>query len=294
MSASQSTQPIQSPERLDTRFGLVVGCYVAALVSPALLFAVADRLRPDSALVVLGLLAAVVVAVVTWGVTRWGSLVERLDSPVLLWLLPAIGVLPFFAYGLLALVFLGTTIASLEIHDAAPAIGFAGVVLGIVAMCLGGGIVAMARTRLAAASVGDEFDVEWSASWPRRARFKLGGAMLGVLLPLCGFAVWYLGLQAMLTVVPAVLPLQLGVQNVADERTYRVSPAGLEQRQEGRWTTARRFIPWSQFEGFSVTDDGLVLHRPRPSLDIRCSKWDLDTAEADVIAALEEHLNPTE
>lgn len=84
MEATSNGGPLRIPDRLDTRFGVVAGLYVASLLSPALVIVVVQRVQLRSGPLALGLLAAVgtvLTAVVTWRVTRWGWLVAWAQSP---------------------------------------------------------------------------------------------------------------------------------------------------------------------------------------------------------------------
>lgn len=296
MQVRSGRETLQTPERLDTRFGVVAGLYVAALLSPAVLFVVVRWLHLGSEPLVLGLLGAVgtvLTGVVAWRVTRYGNLVAWFDSTWLALLVPAVGILPVFAYLFQAFLYVAFALSELRTESAASLVGFAGFFLGIAASCLGSALVHMARARLVDEAVGDgDVEIEWTAGWPHRDRFKFGLGVLVVGSPLFALLVWQLGLWATSAVLALGPILVLCIYSVVSERTYRVTPAGLEQRREARFLDSRRLISWSQCEGFSVTDRAIVLHRRLPHLDVRCSRWDLslDTNEADVIAALEAHI----
>lgn len=286
---------LQTPERLDTRVGVVAGLYVAALLSPALVLVVVRWLDLGSGQLALGLLGAVgmvLTAVVAWQVTRRGGLVAWFNSTWVALLVPAVGLVPMLAYFVLMITHLALYVAELEAENAASLVGFTGFFLGIAAGCLGSVLVYMARARLVDATVDDgDVDVEWTAGWPRRARFKFAIGTLVVLGSLFGLAFQQLGWRATQTLFPGGIALALGINNLTSEHTYRVTPAGLEQRRGKRWFVSRQLTPWSQFEGFSVTEDAITLHRPLPHVDVRCSRWDVTIAEEDVVAALEAHLD---
>lgn len=288
-------ETLQTPDRLDTRLAAVAGLYVAALVSPALTLAIVESLRLASELVALGLLGvlgAVVTGVVTRGATRRGGLVAWLHSTWIGLLVPTVGLLPVIGYAGYAFLSLAFFVSGLRAETAASLVGAVGFGLGLAASLLGSLLVTMARNRLVATTVDPEDTVvEWTAGWPRRARFVLLLCVLAVTIPVAGLAVWRLGWQA-LTPLPGLGAIAiLAVSALAGERTYRVTPAGLEQRRETRWTVARRLTPWSAFEGYTVTDETLVVHRRSPALDVRCSRWDVSTADSDVLAALDAHLD---
>lgn len=148
----------------------------------------------------------------------------------------------------------------------------------------------MAHTRLANATVDDaDIAMEWRAGWPRRARLTLMVGTLAVVGLLAGLAVWYIGGRAVSAVLPAgIVPVTM-LNSLVSKRTYRATSAGIEQRREGRWFVSRRLIPWSRFDGFSVTDDAIVLHRALPYVDVRCRRYLID--DETVVATLEDHLD---
>jgi len=295
MQVRSSRETLQTPTQLDTRFGAVAGLYVATLVSPALLFVAMQWLNLDSELVVLGLLGAVgmtLTAAVAWQVTCWGGLVAWFNSPWVAFLVTSVGILPMFAYAFQAFVYIAITVADLQAESTASFVGFIGFFLGFVACCLGGVLVPMARTRLVNATVdASEVDTEWTAGWPRQDRFKLVIGALVIVGVSYALAFWQLGLQGVtMAGATGTIPM-VGIHSLASERTYRVTPVGLEQRREARWVESRQLRLWSQFDGFSVTDRAIILHRQLPHFDIRCSRRDLIDDDQDVIAALETHLD---
>jgi len=287
-------ETLQTPERLDTRFGVVAGLYVAALIAPALLLVVVKRLQLGSESTAIGLLGAVVTvctAVVAWQVTRRGGIVAWFNSTWTALLVPAVGIIPLFVYFWYVFLFIAFTVTDLQPESAANLIGFAGFLSGIAATCLGTALVQMARARIVDETVVDsDVRVEWTAGWPRRDRVRVAiGTLVAVGLPF-GLAFWQWG-QIVFHALPLGIVLVFSIASLVDERTYRLTPAGLEQRRGTRWFVSRQLTPWSQFDGVSVTDDAVVLHRQLPYIDIRCSRQDLVTHEADVIAALEAHLD---
>jgi hypothetical protein len=296
MQVPSTRDALRTPDRLDARFGAVAGLYVAALLSPTAVFLAVRWLNLRSgplALGLLGVVGATLAVVVGWQVTRRGELVAWLDSTWLSLLVPALGLVPMVAYSFDAFLFVAIAVAELETQRVASLVGFAGFWLGIIASCLGSALIQMARNRLASAAVDDgDVSVEWTAGWPRRDRLKLGIGVVVVLGPLFALVLWrfqWLGVNASL---PLGMVLAVGLSSLAEERTYRVTPAGLETHRERVRFVSRRVVPWSQFEGFSVTDDAVVLHRPLPHVDVRCSRWGLglDVEEDVVVAALADHL----
>lgn len=302
MRFDSSGASLQAPDQLNARFGVVAGLYVAAIVSPALLFVVLQRVQLRSGLVALGVLAAVgtvLTAVVGWQATRRGELVVWLNSPWLALLAPTVGLLPLAAYAFEAFVFVASSVAGLQPESAVSLVGFVGVLLGLVASLLGSVLVHMARTRMATVMVDDsDIAIEWTAGWTPQDRIRFVGSVLTVYLGLSGLIYWSLqweletGMTAVTTVIlPVGAAITASLTNVGSKRTYRVSPAGLETLETARWVDTRRITVWSQFEGFSVTNRTIVLHCRFPRLDVRCSRRDLIADEDDVIAALETHLD---
>jgi hypothetical protein len=112
---------------------------------------------------------------------------------------------------------------------------------------------------------------------------------LAVIGLLAGVAFWRLGWRGVTTVLPFGPVLVIALRSVVSERTHRATSVGLEQRRDGRWPGPRRLIPWSRVDGFSVTDNAIVLHRALPHTDVRCRR-DLIDDEA-VVAALEDYLD---
>ncbi len=292
MHVRSSCESLQTPEQLDGRFGLVAGLYVAALVSPALLLIGVQQLDVASWPVALGLLGAVG-AVLTVAVARivcqYGELVAWSDSVWVGALIPAVGFLPLVVYSFDSLLFVAFAVTDLQADNAANLIGFIGFLLGLVAAWLGSFLVLMARTRLANATVNDAtITVEWRAGWPHRARLTLMAGALAVIGLPAGLVAWQIGLMAGITTLQGGLIFMFVLRSMTTERTYRATSAGLEQRREGRWFVPRRLIPWSRFDGFSVTTDALVLHRAFPSVTVRCRRYLIDD---EVVTALEEHLD---
>lgn len=277
-------RPLQSPERPDTFFGLVAGLYVAALVSPALLVTVAVWLTSDPALLYVGLLGIVtaVTGLAGWRVSRWRGLAEGLGRTSLAWLLPLLGLLSVGGYFAVATVI-----------DAASGVAIAGFFTGMLAMLLGFGLLAMSRTRYAKAVVDeDTIELEFEAAWPERRRLWVMTVAVALLvasavtlaLRALGVIHWDVNLIGFAPGIAGVA-LSLGT-----ERTYRVTPVGLERRMPA----LRQFHAWDSFSGFSVTEDALVVHRRQSwRLDFRCARDDLADLDA-VVATLEQHLDRTD
>lgn len=286
---------LQTPDRLDARFAVVTGLYVATLVSPALLLVVVWWLQLASepfALGLLGAVGAVVTAVGAWQVTRRGEIAAWVDSPWLASLVPAVGMVPVLAYFVLMVKYLAFTVADFQAETAASLVGFVGFYLGLVAVCLGSVLVVMARARVVDATVDDsDVDVEWTASWPRRDRFRYMVGTLVAVAAMLAPAVWGLGWQGVSLFTPFGLVLVFGVQSLVADRTCRATPTGLVQHRGRGPFRSRQLLPWSAFEGLSVTDDAIVLHRPLPHVDVRCSRRRLLADEDRLVATLDDHLD---
>ena len=293
MQVCSSDNPLQTPEQLDGRFGLVAGLYVAALLSPALLLIVIPWLGLASwpvALGSLGAVGAVLTITVAWTVSRQSEFVAWFDSAWIAFLVPAVGILPMSFYLFHFFLFVAFAVTDLQADTTANLVGFVGFFLGIVATLLGEYLVLRARTQLANATVDDtDVVVEWTAGWPRRARLWFMGGTLAVIGLLAGLAFWRLEWRAVTTVLPFGTVLMIVLSSMVSERTYRATSVGLEQRREGRWFVSRRLIPWSRFDDFSVTDDAIVLHRALPHIDVRCRRYLID--DEAVVAALKDHLD---
>jgi hypothetical protein len=287
---------LQTPDRLDTRFGVVAGIYVAALLSPALVFVVAQALEMESELLALGLLGtvgSVITALVSWRVTHWGGLIEWFNTTFLAVLVPAIGVLPMVGYLFHLILFVAFFVSDLRAESTVPLVGFTGFVCGLLATCLGSALVLMARNRLAEAnSKESDHDIEWTAGWPVRDRLGVVLGTLAIVAVVAGLSVWQLGLPGLYSLSVGGVLAQ-GISGLVSERTYRVTPAGLERRRENKLVVSRHLIQWKRLDGFSVTDDAIVLHRLL-RLDYRCARSAIHADDDEIIAALSQHLDRRE
>ncbi|WP_136716142.1 hypothetical protein [Halorientalis salina] len=272
---------LQSPERPDTFFAFVAGLYAALLLTPAVVIGLGLWVSGDAAVLYFGLLAAVtaITVGVAWGVTRWRGLPERMGATRVAWglvFLPVFALLGYFAF-----------LAAVE-SSSASAGALVGFLFCVVGILVGIGLVAMSRSRYADAVVDDEsVTCEWTAGWPDQSRKRLQYASvvaMCLLVPIWagGYllnAEW-VGTVAQVLFVPVIL---LG--NVGRERTYRVTPAGLERRDPA----TRYLYEWDAFESYAVTDETIVVRwrsRWRPA--IRCARADIDVDA--VTAALGDHL----
>lgn len=264
-----------SDRQSDPLFGLVVGLYAALLLVPVAVLAV-ERLFSGDPGVLYGavLLALTLVTAVGWSATgRWRDSLVHLGGSVLRWLPAVLG-------GAVA----AGWITTLHSSGAAGAVGF---FFGLAAMGTGFALAVMLRTRHTDAVVGaTATEREFSAGWPRRAR-RRARRLTGAAAAVTGVA-FVAGLLAdigWLTVAGQILfPAVIGTVSWSEGRTYTVSPVGLEQRNPG----ARRLFRWDTFDGYSRTDDALVLHRPW-RVDTRFALADLEDPDA-VEAAVARYL----
>ena len=265
-------------ERPDSEYALVAGLYVAALVVPAAVATLA-RAVADAAGLYVGFLGVVagVAGLVGWAVLRTPGLAVGLGRHDAAWLLVA---LPF---GWLIGVFWAGSLGFEPPRILVP--------LAVIAtgggMCCGLVLVAMSRTRHAAAVAGTVETVEWEARWPRRWRRVARGAVVA------SFALIGVGLVAIFVFDHewgwgAYYFLLVGapLMNLLNPRAFRATEAGLVVEHP----LQRRFRPWSAFDGYELTDDALVVRsvaRWRPSH--RCDRTDIEDLEA-VVAALDGNL----
>ncbi|GGN97534.1 MULTISPECIES: hypothetical protein [Haloarcula] len=263
---SPSTDSDAPRRDADPLFGVVSGAYLALLCVPPVVLVV-SRLVTGSPAALYGT-ALVTFAAVTgagWlGIARWDGLAVRLGRTAVRWL-PA--VVPV-GYALGGFASLGQT----------GVVGVLAFFFGLVAMLFGFALGVMARTRYADAVTADATtDCEFTAGWPERARRRLlvvAGSLVTVTA--VGFVAGLLTDRFWLQLASQVLfPVGLVLVTGSEERTYTVSEAGLEHRLP----VARRLFPWSAFDGYTRTDDALVLHRSW-RVDTRIALADLSDPDA--------------
>ena len=274
--------PLQSPERPDTFFAFVAGLYAAALLSPAAVIALGLWVTGDAGVLYIGLLLAVtvIVGLTSWGVSRWRGLPERLGATRLAW---GLALLP-------ASVMLGHFVFVAHVNSAgADAGAVAGFLLGLPGMVVGIGLVRMARNRYTAALVDeDAVACEWKAGWPEPQRQRMQYVSIAGMLVLVGAmavdALW--NVEWLFTVAQFLFAPAIVVGNLGQQRTYRVTPAGLERR----YPASRYVYGWDAFESYAVTDETIVVRWRawwRPT--IWCARADVDDVDA-VLDALAAHL----
>jgi len=281
------------------RFSLVAGSYLAALVVPTVVFVAVNRLQlRDKQLVValLGLATIATTAVVARRVARRGEVIVWLGDGHLRWLVPFVGLVPVVGYFFHMIEFVGHVATGIETETATALVGFTGFILGLVASFLGDILVHMARNRLADAAVNEkDVVVKWTAGWTRADRIKAvaGGIILGAIF-FVGILLYFGWLEILFEPMAIIqlfflfTVLTLVANTMSSRRTYRVTPAGLERRLQKPHGT-RLFTPWSAFDGVTVTDTKVLLHRGTLQPDVRFSRRDLVDEDA-VITALDDHL----
>jgi hypothetical protein len=256
-----------APERSgDPLFGVVVGLYLALLIVPPVVFVVGRFVSADPAgRYVTAVVTAAVVLGLGWLVTEHADgLAPRVGATRLRWALAAVPV----GYAAAGFASLGRT----------GAIGVVAFFFGLGALTVGFVLGVMARTRHADATLdGIDVEREFRAGWPSDARRRLGivaGAVTvaaGCCFVVGVFTDWF-PLQA---VGQILVPVGIVSYSSTEPRTFTASAVGLEQRLP----VARRLVPWDAFEGYTRTDDALVLHR-QWGVDTRLAVSDLDDLDA--------------
>ncbi|MFB6178416.1 MAG: hypothetical protein ABEI77_01675 [Halorientalis sp.] len=264
---------LQSPERPDTFFAFVTGLYAATLVSPAAIIGLGAWVSDDAGVLYFGMLAAItlIVSVVTWGVRRWRGLPERLGASSLSW---GLALVPVFVIGLYFLL-----VAQVDAPgaDAGALVGF---FLGLLGILVGIGLAVMARNRYTAAVIDESVvTCEWTAGWPEPLRTRLQYLAIVGMLGFVGALVLHAvsNVEWVYPVAQALFVPAIALANLGQPRTYRATPAGLERR----YPASRYVYGWDAFEGYTVTDDTIVIHWRswwRPAL--QCARADLDDEQA--------------
>ena len=281
-SMSETRSPLQTADQPDLLFALVAGLYVAAMAAPAAVGA-ASLLTTDGGLLYMALLAAVAVLTMASAVAirQSRAVPERLGASRATWLLVAVPIGVLVGYLLASVT---------DLAAGVPAtVGLLAFFTTMVAMLLGIALVGMSRTRYVAAVVDeDEVTAEWRAGWPEGARRRLyavGGVV--ALVGIVGIGVGIFVENGWVRVAGQfVLIFVIALAPVAQERTYRVTPVGLESRMP----VQRCLHGWESFTGYEMTDDALVLRRRGPwRVDVRCALADIEDPEA-VRAALDRRL----
>ncbi|WP_324663906.1 hypothetical protein [Haloarcula sediminis] len=256
----------------DPLWGVLVGAYLGLLVAPLAVFGTVG-LGIESAGLLYGVAVVAFAGVVGLGwlaTARWDGTAVLLGATRARWLPAAIPV----AYAL-------GGFASVSATGVVGVLAFFG---GLGAMVVGLVLGVMARTRHTVAVLdGVDIEREFRAGWPAplRKRLALAVGAFTLITGACFVAGLLADWFALRLAGQLLLPLGVVTYTSTEERDYTVSPAGLEQRLP----VARRLVGWDAFDGYSRTDDALVLHRPW-LVDTRFALADLDDPEAveDTIA----------
>lgn len=268
-------------EGADHFFGFLVGLYAAALAAPVTTVGVALAVTADAA-ALFGTFLCVGVAVVAGiaVVARRESVAVRLGATRWSWLALAggavhVAVLPAASGG--------------PASDAVVGVSMLGALATVV---VGFGLVCAAHNRHAKAVVAASTRcVEFSARGPERDRrftnWAVGALMLGGMVGFAASAAF--GLEPVRWLFHVFIALGAGLMGASVERTFVVTDAGLRVGTP----VHKRIRPWSAFEGYSLTDDALVVHRAGWSAwglrDVRRDSDEIENVEA-VAATLDEFL----
>ncbi|QCS44795.1 hypothetical protein [Natrinema versiforme] len=283
------------PGQANTQFAVLAGCYVAALVAPTLTLWAVKYVQIRSRLLALGVMGVVAIVVGASTVSVAGDnegLLSWLNTGWLSWLFPVAGILPVIAYHFSLIEVFATLFvegASIPVTSLVASIAF---VLGIVAAFVGEIALRAARNQIAcSATRAEDLTIKWSAKWPRSHKLNIL-----VIVVLAG-----IGLLAVLAVTvapvsvvftgPFVLVLVLVTRMFLSEREFELTLAGLSYARSGTLYTHRQFLPWSEIESFTLSDDAVILHREGLLPSIRFSRSDIRPDEEEILAALEEHVS---
>ncbi|QLK24480.1 hypothetical protein HYG81_10120 [Natrinema zhouii] len=283
------------PGQANTQFAVLAGCYVAALVAPTLTLWAVEYVQIRSRLLALGVMGVVAIVVGASTVSVVGDnegLLSWLNTGWLPWLFPVAGILPVIAYHFSLIEVFATLFvegASIPVTSLVASIAF---ILGIVAAFVGEIALRAARNQIAcSATRAEDLTIKWSVRWPRSHKLNIL-----VIVVLVG-----IGLLAILAVTvapvsvvftgPFVLVLVLVTRMFLSEREFELTPAGLSHVRSGTLYTHRQFLPWSEIESLTLSDDAVVLHREGLLPSIRFSRSDIRPDEEEILAALEEHVS---
>lgn len=271
-----------SPSKLvssDPQYAFVGGLYLAAFLTPATTLLVSTVVS-SAALLYIGFLATWVVSTIVggWTIARVDDLALRIGNRDRYWLLT---VIPFA-------VFVGTFVAlSLGSWLPSTAVPLAMITM-ITGVLFGFPFVLMSQNRHAAAVSADAVEYgQWEARWPSRWRRLSTGALILSMASVTVAVVAQLAFDADWgTYFYLFAFLWTPLASTSNPRTFRVTDAGLVVERP----LHRRLFSWDAFDGYSLTDDALVLNptvwwRPKMRSDPEDVK-DLDA----VVSALEKAL----
>ncbi|MFC6765667.1 hypothetical protein ACFQE6_11910 [Natrinema soli] len=283
------------PDQANTQFAVIAGCYVAALVAPTLTLWAVEYVQIRSRLLALGMMGVVAIVVGASTVSVAGDnegLLSWLNTGWLPWLFPVAGILPVIAYHFSLIEVFATLLvegASIPVTSLVASIAF---VLGIVVAFVGEIALRAARNQIAcSATRAEDLTIKWSAKWPRS--HKLNILVIVVLAGISLLAVLAVTVAPVSVVFtgPFVLILVLVTRMFLSEREFELTPTGLSHARSGTLYTHRQFLPWSEIESFTLSDDAVVLHREGLLPSIRFSRSDIRPDEEEILAALEEHVS---
>jgi len=267
----------------DPFFGFVVGLYAAVLLAPAATIGVAVAATTDAAVLFFAFLGVgVAVLAAGWRTANSEAAAVRLGGARGSWLLPTAGL----AYAAVLAIDDGVTGPASGVVTGLSLIGTLG------ALVAGVGLVFAAHNRHAKAAIaGSERRVQFSARGPERdrrlAKWGVGALMLGGTV---GFAASLaVGLEPLRWLFHLMIGAGAGLAGASAERTYVVADAGVRVGTP----VHKRVKPWASFDGYSLTDEALVLRRSGWSMrglrDVRLDRGEIEDLEA-VTAVLDDHL----
>ncbi|WP_284009715.1 hypothetical protein [Haloarcula pelagica] len=252
----------------DSTFALVLGLYLALLAVGPVVAATALwlGLGDDAVLYVVSLLTVAVVTGLGWlGTWRRPGLAVALGRSRARWF-PA---LLAGGFGIAAIL-------------AAPAFGVLALVaffFGLLAAVVPGPAMAFAaRSRYTDVVLAGTTEYEsFTAGWPDRARNRLVLALLPVFATGCASmaaAFWFEHDTWLWSIGQFLLPAATMPFNRTQAHTYSLSDAGIVRSIPFGKTVAT----WDRFDGYSSTDEAIVLHR-HWDLDARFARDQIDDPE---------------
>lgn len=268
--AAGKSPPVE--DETDGFFGLLTGLYAAFLLAPGATSLAALYLTTDPAALFFILLGSVVsiTGVVGW-YARPESVAVRLGRTRWVWL----AVVVPFGYAAILLFSVGAGLPS----------AVAGVsMLGMIAALFSGmGLAVAAQNRHAKAVLAETEEIaQFDARAPERDRYLMtraaavlvGAGVVGLVIALLT------GIEVTWNVFTLLVPIAAGLIGRVNEKTLRVTEAGLFVEQP----LHRTVKSWDEFESFSVTADALVVHRAKWSpfglRDVRRDPDDIADPEA--------------
>lgn len=293
-------QSAASPDRLGPRFGVLVGSYVAALVAPTLTLFAVEYFGLSSKVLGFAVLGTIGVAVGSGAALLTADderIASWLHSGWMAWLFPLAGLAPMVAYGFDVLEALALYLVESAAVPVSTLVGATGFLLGIVAAGTGEIAVRTARNRVASSAVASESVlIEWTAKWPRAHRVAVQALTLVTgLVPVGILSLSYPPHVPMLagTIVVALL---IVTNTVLSDRSYKLTPAGVERRRSGSGSliTWHQFIPKEQIEDVAVSENHVTLRRSGLLPSVRFSRRDSRLDDEEIVDSLEEHLDSRE